>query len=160
VLVTSDLNAKIIDMGVATDFGVKRHLQGAYMAPEVFLGVDPLGPEVDYWGLGLIMHMIYNEGSWNLIGRSKTDATKVSFNSGMPCDQEMPMGMKDVMNGLLTIEPEQRSGFDDVRNSQWFAETSSKKNVSAVDAKTGWLKAPATTCSTCSFCWRRLAPYR
>merc|ERR1719401_778294 len=83
VLITREYDAKLIDMGIACEIGIVDRLRADYMAPEVCMGY-PLGAEVDCWGLGVILHQVYQR-KWKIVD-CRTE--KVRLWPGMPSNKE------------------------------------------------------------------------
>ena len=64
VLLTEDLNVKLIDFGFTRAYNPNRLLDSycgsiAYAAPEMIPGKKYQGPDADIWSLGIIMYTIY-----------------------------------------------------------------------------------------------------
>merc|ERR1712218_438919 len=59
VLVTHNSEVKLIDMGITAKIGIVQSLKAPYLSPEICTGTEPQGEEVDCWGLGLILHQMY-----------------------------------------------------------------------------------------------------
>merc|ERR1712176_1431103 len=67
VMMDTALNVKLIDFGTTSLFGTKHHLVMGYMAPELNSGTEDISAKTDSWGVGLIMHQLYNYGDWNVL---------------------------------------------------------------------------------------------
>lgn len=104
VLVTREYNAKLIDMGIACEVGARDRLCADYLAPEICMGLR-VGPPVDCWGLGVILHQVYQKRA-KLVNSS---AKRVYMRAGMPSHREsMEPRAQEAMMGLLEIEPDTR----------------------------------------------------
>lgn len=137
VLVTHCYDSRLIDFGVARSIGDVDRLDACYMAPEVLEGTEPLGPEVDCWGLGLLLHQMY-QFSGNLVEyRHSSGAAR--FRRGMP-SKTFPMepAVQYAMSGLLQIAPGQRWTVQDLFASKWMSETQSTQ-----DERGQWRSVPS-----------------
>jgi serine/threonine protein kinase len=108
-LVTEKYDAKLIDMGIAVEIGTSEERwiwsPKSYFAPEVCCGEVPQGTEVDCWGLGLILHQMY-QNRWDILDSSKSI---VKFRPNRPCQSEpMTDDLKEAMFNLLKFEPKER----------------------------------------------------
>lgn len=109
VLVTTNYDAKLIDMGIACklDMTEERWIWSSkqYFAPEMCRGLCEQGPGVDTWGLGLIMHQTYQH-RWDLIDASKE---QVVMRPNRPSKAEpMEENLMQAMLGLLAFDSNKR----------------------------------------------------
>ena len=104
-----------------SNFGEKKTLTAGYLCPELYCGLLKIGKPVDYWGLGLTLHQLYQDGAWNMIVHKQgSNREDVEYHSGMPKVNNIETSLGEVLVGLLKIKPEDRWSFDDVRKSSWF----------------------------------------
>lgn len=118
VLITHEHNAKLIDFGIACEIGTIERLRSGYLAPELCDGIRPCGPEIDCWGLGVILHQAYQR-TWAIVDIKVMP--KVKPLKGRPSTAFMMDEMKDAMLGLLLFDPDERWTLQSLRDSRWFA---------------------------------------
>ena len=128
------------------DFGISKHLADingtmqtpvgtlTYTAPELLRG-DKYGREVDYWSLGVIMHiMLCGYSPWSQcesdieIQRSILDKD-VEFNDDDW--QHVSSKVKELVRRLLSRRPKERATIDDIMRLTWREDSKS----------TSWTKA-------------------
>uniref|UniRef100_A0A7S4V8J7 Protein kinase domain-containing protein n=1 Tax=Alexandrium monilatum TaxID=311494 RepID=A0A7S4V8J7_9DINO len=118
VLVDNRHNAKLIDMGIAGAVGRRECLRAGYLAPELCEGVRPLGIKVDSWGLGVILHQVYQR-QWRLL----TTTGQVEMLPGRPATRRpMERPVRDAMLRLLEVLPSRRWHLRDLQECEWLRE--------------------------------------
>lgn len=123
VLVNEDYHAKLIDMGTCARFGTCESLCAPYMAPELCKGVVQ-GAEVDCWGVGLILHYIYQDDMMLL---SCEGLTKMM--PGIPSRKyDMDPKVQQAMMGLLVFEKKNRWTMDTLTNCEWLQTRPTQKS--------------------------------
>jgi len=109
VLINEKYHAKLIDMGVCASFGTNDALRAGYMAPEVCEGAVQHA-EVDCWGVGLILHQVYQHES-QLLSCQRSEAPKML--RGIPSTKHsMDPQVQQAMMGLLMFKKEDRWTMD------------------------------------------------
>jgi len=134
VLIDTNYQTKLIDMGICVKFGARDALFAPYMAPELCAGLAQ-GAEVDCWGIGLILHQVYQH-RWQLLSRKANGIILMIPN--MPSTKyDMEPNVRQAMDGLLAF---------------------SKKDRWTMDTLTGcqWLQAPQSPQETTSGTWHKL----
>mmetsp|Transcript_55922 Transcript_55922/g.173232 ORF Transcript_55922/g.173232 Transcript_55922/m.173232 type:complete len:515 (+) Transcript_55922:42-1586(+) len=117
VLVDAKHHAKLIDMGIACKIGTRDCLRASYLAPELCRGVNPLGPAVDCWGLGLVLHQIYQR-QWNLVHCRSNEPIRMRRDcpsSKLPMDKDV----QEAMVGLLHFREQERWSLARLLDSAW-----------------------------------------
>jgi len=115
VLVDCKHNVKLIDMGIACKVGTKDQLQAPYLAPELCRGAEKLGPAVDCWGLGLLLHQVYQR-QWRLVSCGKP----LRMLPGRPSTKfPMEEPVQEAMLGLLQFDPNDRWTLPRLEDSAW-----------------------------------------
>mmetsp|Transcript_62095 Transcript_62095/g.187329 ORF Transcript_62095/g.187329 Transcript_62095/m.187329 type:complete len:541 (+) Transcript_62095:36-1658(+) len=115
VLVDAKHHAKLIDMGIACKIGTRDCLRASYLAPELCRGVNPLGPAVDCWGLGLLLHQVYQR-QWRLVSCGKP----LRMLPGRPSTKfPMEEPVQEAMLGLLQFDPNDRWTLPRLEDSAW-----------------------------------------
>ena len=110
---------KLADFGLAFDWDGKQYVKSmtgtsSYMAPEIINGkkYDPL--KADIWSLGAtIYHMYAGNVPWKNLSYQQMKLV-------MPCGIEsfhhsFPPGIKEILNGCLKLDPNQRLSIDEIR---------------------------------------------
>jgi serine/threonine protein kinase len=123
VLVTLGYNAKLCDFGVACKVGTVYRLVAGYMSPELCQGKDPLGPPADYWGMGLILHQMYQGNEWNLVETHELEqgGTMAKLRDGIPGKRSMPGEVRQVMEELIREDPTKRMTLEGMLVSSWLS---------------------------------------
>lgn len=115
VLVTRSYDAKLIDFGIAMPLGGKEKrwvwASKTYMAPELCAGSLPQHPSVDSWGLGVVLHQMYQH-RWDIIDCS---GTNIKMRPNRPClVNPMADDLKEAMINLLRLEEASRWSMEDI----------------------------------------------
>lgn len=123
VLVTMDYNAKLCDFGVACKVGTVYQLVAGYMSPELCQGKDPLGPPADCWGMGLMLHQMYQDNAWNLVEthRMEQGGIMAKVRDGIPGKRSMPGEVRQVMEKLISEDPAKRMTLEGLLVSSWLS---------------------------------------
>uniref|UniRef100_A0A7S4VGN8 Protein kinase domain-containing protein n=1 Tax=Alexandrium monilatum TaxID=311494 RepID=A0A7S4VGN8_9DINO len=138
VLVDGRHNAKLIDMGIAGAVGRRECLRAGYLAPELCEGIRPLSAKVDSWGLGVILHQVY-QNQWKLL----TNAGQVEMLPGRPATQRpMERPVRDAMFRLLEISPSRRWHLRELQDCEWLWESAVLESA-ALEAPEDWHKPAA-----------------
>jgi len=131
VLVNADYHTKLIDMGIVAQFGAQDALRAPYMSPELCEGL-PQHAEVDCWGVGLILHQVYQH-RWQLLSCRKSEQTKMM--PGIPSQKHaMDPKVQQAMHGLLVFKKKDRWTMDALINCDWL---NTKNDANSKE----WLKA-------------------
>merc|ERR1719362_1941915 len=131
VLIDSAYKAKLIDMGICAEFGATDALRAPYLAPELCAG-EAQHAEVDCWGVGLILHQVYQH-RWQLLSCRKSEQTKMM--PGIPSQKHaMDPKVQQAMHGLLVFKKKDRWTMDALINCDWL---NTKNDANSKE----WLKA-------------------
>eukprot|EP00419_Tripos_fusus_P061795 CAMPEP_0172927788 /NCGR_PEP_ID=MMETSP1075-20121228/217648_1 /TAXON_ID=2916 /ORGANISM="Ceratium fusus, Strain PA161109" /LENGTH=487 /DNA_ID=CAMNT_0013789063 /DNA_START=58 /DNA_END=1517 /DNA_ORIENTATION=- len=115
VLVNGEYQAKLIDMGTASAFGTRDALCAQYMAPELYAGQEQ-GAEVDFWGVGLILHQVYQH-RWQMLCVKQG---RLQMTPGMPSTKHaMEPHVRQAMDGLLAFDTKQRWTLETLTECEW-----------------------------------------
>jgi len=116
VLVDHAYETKLIDMGICAGFGAQDSLRAPYMAPELCCGQEQ-GAEVDCWGVGVILHQVY-QNRWQLLDCQRQKP--VQLMPGMPSTKRaMEPKVRETMEGLLAFSKEDRWTMDKLTECEW-----------------------------------------
>jgi len=115
VLVTRSYDAKLIDFGIAMTLGGKEQrwvwAPKTYMAPELCAGNLPQLHWVDSWGLGVVLHQMYQH-RWDIIDCT---GTNIKMRPNRPClANPMSDDLREAMLGLLRLEEASRLTLEDI----------------------------------------------
>ena len=129
-----DAAIKIADFGFARKVadGLKTACgTPGYVAPEIING-QPYGKAVDMWSLGVIIYILlcgyppfYNQNQAQLFQQIRSG--KFEFDS--PYWDPVSEQAKDLIRGLLTIDPKKRLTVDDVLSHAWTNSKVSDKDI-------------------------------
>ncbi|KAJ3007027.1 hypothetical protein HKX48_009355, partial [Thoreauomyces humboldtii] len=124
LLLDGNKNIKIIDFGFVKLFDKSEQLQTfcgspVYASPEMILGLPYQGPEVDIWGLGVILFIILN-GHPPFMGTNTTELYKKIANGNYETrTQYMGEDSADLIQRMLTVDPKERATIAEIRNHRW-----------------------------------------
>ncbi|MCR5219382.1 MAG: SUMF1/EgtB/PvdO family nonheme iron enzyme [bacterium] len=117
------LNLVLIDFGIATaldsDMSKKfTQVRGTpmYQSPESYSG--GMGRPADWWGLGMILLKIAS-GAHPFKGLSNNIIAYAIATEPVPVPENLDAGRKELLQGLLTRDPEKRWGYEQV--VRWFS---------------------------------------
>lgn len=127
VFITSDMTVRVGDFGLATQLTEfeerKKTICGTpnYIAPEVLFDRDGHSFEADMWSIGVIIYTL-------IIGIPpfQTSNTKKLYSKIRTCDYSFPSNRKisndakDLIQKMLTNNPDERPKFDEIRNHPFF----------------------------------------
>ncbi|KAL0248329.1 hypothetical protein GEMRC1_003565 [Eukaryota sp. GEM-RC1] len=126
ILLDAESNIKIADFGLSNLMADGNFLLTScgspnYAAPEVISGQPYVGPAVDVWSIGVILYAM-------LFGRLPFDDRNIQvlftkIKSGrffFPSNITVPDSLKDLIRGMLIVDPLQRASIDDIKSHEWF----------------------------------------
>lgn len=117
ILINDKHEAKVIDMGIACKVGTRDPLRAGYLAPELCEGRAPLGVKVDSWGLGIILHQVY-QNQWKVL----TESGPVAFLDGKPsAHRPMEKPVREAMCGLLQLHEFSRWSLTQLLECDWLS---------------------------------------
>lgn len=128
VFITSDMTIRVGDFGLATQLTEfedrKKTICGTpnYIAPEVLFDRGGHSFEADMWSIGVIIYTL-------IIGIPpfQTSNTKKLYSKIKTCDYSFPSNRKisddakDLIQKMLTSNPDERPKFDEIRKHPFFA---------------------------------------
>ena len=117
-------NVLIGDFGIssALDEGLSKRLSGQartaiYAAPELYQSIGGktiIGKEIDYYALGISLIHIWT-GEEPFKDQSEYALMGVKMNGMVDIPDDMPEDLKNLVKGLITIEPIKRWGYDEIQ---------------------------------------------
>jgi serine/threonine protein kinase len=131
---------KLADFGLAKNFTIDDKQMSAsicgspyYMSPEMFKGNGAYSSTVDLWSCGIIMYQILYgirpfsaKNHVELLGMIKYKSITYS------ADYHFSNSCMELMNKLLTKDPEFRIDWEHFLNHEWFDVWKNKKNVDTI----------------------------
>lgn len=105
----------------------------SYLAPEVLLMRGGYGKAVDLWSLGIICYLLHRgglpfDGKTKEVVVQKTLHGKLSFSN--PCWKKVTKDARDLIEALLTRDPESRITVEAALSHKWFdAMTDEEKRI-------------------------------
>uniref|UniRef100_A0A6B2L542 Protein kinase domain-containing protein n=1 Tax=Arcella intermedia TaxID=1963864 RepID=A0A6B2L542_9EUKA len=96
-----------------------------YIAPEVLIG-GPHNEKVDWWGLGVLAYtLLYKEYPWNIPEKVLKEHSyhwlhDEILKSEIKFHQETSKSFKDLVKGLLTLDPEKRFSIKEIKSHSFF----------------------------------------
>ncbi|KAI9102862.1 kinase-like domain-containing protein [Phlyctochytrium arcticum] len=130
VLLDIDRNVKIIDFGFVKFYDRTDQLNtfcGSpfYASPEMILGKQYLGPEVDVWSMGVILFALLN-GHLPFRDPNTTVLYKtISTGTYETRTQYMTAESADLIQKMLTVDPLKRATLEQIRNHPWVCDETS-----------------------------------
>jgi len=133
ILLDSDQNIKLIDFGLSNfmEEGVFRNTfcgTPAYASPEILLGTQYTGPEVDLWSLGVVLYsMLTAEFPFTTIA----DILKGKFKEPEGITEECI----DLLRRVLKVDKDDRETLKGVLNHPWVTMSDEQVEVKSVQLK-------------------------
>ncbi|XP_028265791.1 NUAK family SNF1-like kinase 1 isoform X2 [Parambassis ranga] len=122
ILLDQDLNVKLADFGLSSNFQRGTLLQTycgspLYAAPEIVKGLPYQGPEVDCWALGVLLYaLVYSSMPFD--GASHAKLTE-QISQGRYRRPNPPSDACALIDWLLTVRVDERATIEDVANHWW-----------------------------------------
>ncbi|RKO85727.1 kinase-like domain-containing protein, partial [Blyttiomyces helicus] len=90
--------------------------------PEMILGKQYIGPEVDVWSMGVILYALIN-GFLPFRDPNSTELyKKISSATYDSQTQFMSPGIADLIKRMLTVDPMKRASIKEIRMHPWIVE--------------------------------------
>lgn len=126
ILLDADFNVKIADFGFSTQFreGVKLNTwcgSPPYACPELFLGKEYVGPEVDIWSIGVILYVL-TTGSLPFDASSLPKLRAKIIAGKFKAPYFMSSGCERIIRKMVVVDPTQRTSLENVKRETWFNE--------------------------------------
>lgn len=131
----------LIDFGLSHKYRPEEHMHkkvgtSYYVAPEVLKG-DYMGVRADMWSLGVIVYMLlggcapYDGPDDDAILKNVASAKRPNFETG--AWRRVSPEAKDFVQGLLTVDPEQRLDAEGAFAHPWVASLEKVMNTTEID---------------------------
>ncbi|KAI9205847.1 kinase-like domain-containing protein [Polychytrium aggregatum] len=126
LLLDNNRGIKIIDFGFANLFDPSNMMQtfcGSpyYASPEMILGRQYIGPEVDVWSLGVILFALLT-GKLPFRESNTAELYKRITRGVYECPDHMSPESQDLIKIMLVVDPVHRASVDEIRNHPWTTE--------------------------------------
>lgn len=120
ILLTSGLDVKIIDFGLANILANEQNAKfktacgsPSYVAPEVLSGKKYLGPQVDVWSSGIILYAMAC-GSLPFDDDKIPELYKKISNGVFDIPSHVSPKLHDLLKKILVVDPEKRPSLTDI----------------------------------------------
>jgi serine/threonine protein kinase len=124
MLLDTDKNIKIVDFGLSNTYKESEMLQTAcgspcYAAPEMIAGKAYSGAAVDVWSAGIVLFAMLC-GYLPFEDKSTAKLYKKIMNGVFTVPEHVSDSAKNLLQGILNIEPGERYTIEDIKNHRWF----------------------------------------
>ncbi|KAI8817281.1 kinase-like domain-containing protein [Fimicolochytrium jonesii] len=138
ILLDQDKNIKIIDFGFVKLFEQTNCLQtfcGSpfYASPEMIIGKEYSGPEVDIWSMGVILFALLNGYLPFKDANTQELYRKISTGTYEMQTRWMNEASSDLIKRMLTVEPSQRATMDEIKHHRWVTEDDGSEQAPITD---------------------------
>ena len=121
VLIDRDGHLKIADFGMSKELRDDEELSFCgtceYLAPEV-VRKEHYGFEVDWWALGIMTYeLMFGKSPFVVAGGNYVDIFRKILHSEPQYSEKAPAEVVEFINGLLTKNPSERWGFEEIKAS-------------------------------------------
>lgn len=122
LLLSDDMDVKIIDFGLSNDITGKKFLETgcgslSYSAPEL-VGCKPYGKEVDIWSFGVCMFVILT-GSLPFLGDRVTDLHAAMLDGGFKPPPEFSAPLQSLFTQVFQVKPNKRITLENLKLHEW-----------------------------------------
>jgi MAP/microtubule affinity-regulating kinase len=123
ILLDDKMNVKVADFGFSTQFKDDAKLNTwcgspPYACPELYLGQEYFGPEVDIWSLGVILFVLVC-GSLPFDGSSLPKLRAKILAGKFKVPYHMSKECESLIRKMIVLEPRQRISLSALKNDPW-----------------------------------------
>jgi MAP/microtubule affinity-regulating kinase len=123
ILLDDKMNVKVADFGFSTQFKDDAKLNTwcgspPYACPELYLGQEYFGPEVDIWSLGVILFVLVC-GSLPFDGSSLPKLRAKILAGKFKVPYHMSKECESLIRKMIVVEPTQRISLSVLKNDPW-----------------------------------------
>jgi len=93
-----------------------------YAAPEVFLGREYTGPEIDIWSLGVVLYAMIS-GRLPFGGANNTEIAKNVVDGNLRVPSNCSKSVSNLINSMLRVEPNHRINMNEIKEHPWLQAT-------------------------------------
>ncbi|XP_074039466.1 serine/threonine-protein kinase MARK2-like [Leptinotarsa decemlineata] len=132
ILFDSEMNVKIADFGFARDFNPRNTLHTfcgspQFAAPELFLSIPYVGPEVDVWSVGVILYMLVT-GTLPFDGSTLPEVRFRVLCGKFKIPSYVSRDCANTLRTLLVIDRSKRASLKIIRKDKWLNQESENSN--------------------------------
>lgn len=134
ILIDENHLIKLVDFGFSTYILNNKKVQlycGTfyYMAPEVLLNKESVGPPIDIWACGVLIYVLLT-GTFPFKGRTKLEIYSKMQSKNLVFYGHMSTEVKELLSSIFEVEPDMRPTAKEILNSNWI---NSWKNKSMIN---------------------------
>ena len=123
ILLDDKMNVKVADFGFSTQFRDDSKLNTwcgspPYACPELYLGQEYFGPEVDVWSLGVILYVLVC-GSLPFDGSSLPKLRAKILSGKFKAPYHMSKECESVIRKMIVVEPTMRISLASLKEDPW-----------------------------------------
>jgi len=139
VLFDEKRNAKLIDFGFSVQCKDPKRLKvfcgtPSYMAPEIVRRTEYRGKPVDMWSMGVVLYAMLS-GHFPFSAKTYPDLYKKIVRGHFRFPDSLSSGVRDLLNGLLCLDPNQRMSVEKCRLHPWVRQQPSPPLINTVAAQ-------------------------
>eukprot|EP01117_Protostelium_nocturnum_P008145 TRINITY_DN2907_c0_g1_i1.p1 TRINITY_DN2907_c0_g1~~TRINITY_DN2907_c0_g1_i1.p1 ORF type:complete len:123 (-),score=41.16 TRINITY_DN2907_c0_g1_i1:182-550(-) len=117
-MVNKEGNLKLIDFGLGSFHSSDKFLTTfcgtpAFACPEMVLGKQYKGPEVDVWSTGVVL---YTMATGQLPFSDVTNLLTGKYDLSHP---SLPLSLQNLLKGMICMDPQHRISMKQVLESEW-----------------------------------------
>lgn len=126
ILLDDKMNVKVADFGFSTQFRDDSKLNTwcgspPYACPELYIGQEYVGPEVDIWSLGVILFVLVC-GSLPFDGSSLPKLRAKILSGKFKVPYHMSRECESLIRKMIVVEPTQRISLSALKEDPWLNE--------------------------------------
>lgn len=126
ILLDDKMNVKVADFGFSTQFRDDSKLNTwcgspPYACPELYIGQEYVGPEVDIWSLGVILFVLVC-GSLPFDGSSLPKLRAKILSGKFKVPYHMSMECESLIRKMIVVEPTKRISLAALKEDPWLNE--------------------------------------
>lgn len=118
---------KLADFGLSEIFNVNKreYVKGSlhYSAPEVFIGVPIIGPSLDIWSLGIVLHALLTKKIPLILKNNNLQNNLIAYLKiaidGVRVGETISKSARNLLSDLLQVQVEKRIDMDKILVHPW-----------------------------------------
>jgi len=127
ILISEDNQVIIGDWGFADYWSIGKKIKckwGSlfYAAPEVFLGVEYTGPEIDIWSLGVVLYAMIT-GKLPFTGGNNSEIASKILEGSFQIPNYVSKSLSNLLTSMLQVQPIHRISMKEIKTHKWMFAT-------------------------------------